>query len=63
MKFNNNQMGELKKTTLRLSSANSGITHEVNIAIGSDKIQAVVKEVSSSLGGSGAGAVGGIDNN
>lgn len=40
MKMNNNQPGELRKTTLRI-----GNHHEVSIVVGSDQIKAVVKEI------------------
>ncbi|CDW84524.1 UNKNOWN [Stylonychia lemnae] len=46
MKLNNNSTGDLKKTTLRI-----GNSHEISIAVGSDAIKAVVREVNS--GGQG----------
>ena len=40
MRLNNDQTGDLRKTTLRL-----GQHHEISIVIGSDQIKAVVKEI------------------
>ena len=45
MRMNQNAMGELKKTTLRL-----GGHHEVNIVVGNDQIKAVVRELSAEDG-------------
>jgi hypothetical protein len=42
MRLNDNAMGELSKTTLRL-----GNNHEVQIVVGLDQIKATVKELSS----------------
>eukprot|EP00347_Sterkiella_histriomuscorum_P019596 403341026 len=64
MKQNNNQMGELRKTTLLVGGSNGQNAHEVCIVIGSDKIQAVVKEVFSAAGaGQGGAPIGSQDGN
>ena len=41
MKANNNQMGELDHTSLKL-----GTSHHVNIALNEDKIRAIVTDMS-----------------
>jgi hypothetical protein len=40
MRMNNNVMGDLRKTTLRL-----GNTHEISIVVGNEQIKAIVKEI------------------
>jgi hypothetical protein len=42
MRLNDNAMGELKKTTLRL-----GTTHLVNIVVGADSIKASIRDMAS----------------
>lgn len=40
MRMNQNVMGDLKKTTIRL-----GNNHEMNIIVGAENIKAIVKEI------------------
>ena len=45
MRMNQQAMGDLKRTTLRL-----GQNHEVSIIVGADQIKAIVREISASGG-------------
>jgi len=41
MRMNQNAMGDLKKTTIRI-----GGNHEISFVVGNDQVKAVVKEIS-----------------